>query len=156
MRDTYKFKVHPQVAGDRSVLLKSHKQGFCCLVNKLCLTLGKTMDCSMSGFLVFHYVPKFAQTNVHRVTEAIQPSHPLLSPPLPAISLSQHQGLLTSGSVHISWSKYCSFSFSISPSNEYLGLISFRDDCGLDHELIIAKSRLKVKKVGKTAMDGGS
>ena len=54
------------------------------------------------------------------------------------------------------WSKYCSFSFSISPSNEYLGLISFRDDCGLDHELIIAKSRLKVKKVGKTTMDGGS
>ena len=128
MRDTYKFKVHPQVAGDRSVLLKSHKQGFCCLVNKLCLTLGKTMDCSMSGFLVFHYVPKFAQTNVHRVTEAIQPSHPLLSPPLPAISLSQHQGLLTSGSVHISWSKYWSFSFSINPSSKYSVFISFKID----------------------------
>ena len=94
VRDTYKFKMHQQIAGDRGVLLKSHKQGFCCLLNKLCLTLGKTMDCSMSGFPVFHYLPKFAQTSVHRVHEAIQPSHPLLPPPVPAINLSQRQGLL--------------------------------------------------------------
>ena len=56
--------------------------------------------------------------------DAIQPSHPLLSPSH-AFSLSQHQGLFQSV-LRIRWSKYWSFSFSISPSNEYLGLISFR------------------------------
>ena len=51
------------------------------------------MDCNMSGFLVLHYIPEFAQTYVHEVSDAIQPSH-LLSPfSLPALNLSQHQGL---------------------------------------------------------------
>ena len=57
--------------------------------------------------------------------DAIQPSHPLLSPSPPAFNLSQHQGLFQWG--HIRWPKYWSFSFSISPSNEYSGLI-FRMD----------------------------
>jgi len=51
------------------------------------------MDCSMSGFPVFHYVPEFAQTYVTWVGDAIQPSHPLLPPSPPALSLSQHQGV---------------------------------------------------------------
>ena len=51
------------------------------------------MDRSMSGFPVLHHLPQFAQTHVHRVGDAIQPSHPLSSPSPPALSLSQHQGL---------------------------------------------------------------
>ena len=51
------------------------------------------MDCSTPGFPVLHYLPEFAQTHVHRVGDAIQPSHPLLSLSLPALNLSQHQGL---------------------------------------------------------------
>ena len=73
------------------------------------------MDCSTPGFPVHHQLPEFTQTHVHRVGDAIQPSHPLSSPA--ALNLSHHQGLFQ-------WS----FSFSISPSNEYSGLISFRID----------------------------
>ena len=64
--------------------------------------------------------------HVHWVGDAIQPSHPLLSSSPPAFNLSQLQGLFQWG--HIRWPKYWSFSFSISPSNEYSGLISFRMD----------------------------
>ena len=58
---------------------------------KFCLTLWDPMDCSTPGFLVLHYLPKFAQTHVHWVDDAIQPSHPLLPCSPPAFSLSQHQ-----------------------------------------------------------------
>ena len=58
-----------------------------------CTTLYNLMDCSTPGFLVHHQLPELAQTHVHRVGDAIQPSHPLLSPSLPAFNLSQHQGL---------------------------------------------------------------
>ena len=51
------------------------------------------MDCSMLGFPVLLYLPEFAQTHVHQVSDAIQPSHPLSSPSPPALRLSQHQGL---------------------------------------------------------------
>ena len=74
------------------------------------------MDCITSGFPV-HQLLELAQTHVHRVGDAIPPSHSLLSPSPPTFNLSQHQGILK-------WS----FSISISPSNEYLGLISFRID----------------------------
>ena len=76
--------------------------------------------------LVHHQRTEFTQTRVHWVSDAIQPSHPLLSPS-PTLNLSQHQGLFQSV-LHIRWPKYWSFSFSISPSNEYSGLISFRMD----------------------------
>ena len=59
---------------------------------------------------------------------SIQPSHPLSSPSPPAFSLPQHQGLSNESALCIRWPKYWSFSFSISPSNEYSGLISFRMD----------------------------
>ena len=62
-----------------------------CSVTWLCPTLCP-MDYSMAGFPVLHYVPEFAQTHVHRVGDATQPSHPL-SPPSSALNLSQHQGL---------------------------------------------------------------
>ena len=73
--------------------------------------------------------PELAQTHVHQVSDAIQPSHPLWSPPPPAFSLSPASGSSNKSVLHIRWPKYWSFSFSISPSNEYSGLISFRMDC---------------------------
>ena len=100
----------------------------CCSVAKSCLTLCDPMDCSTAGFPVFHYPLELAQTHVHQVSDAIQPSHPLSSPSPPAFNLSQHQGLSSESALPIRWPKYWSFSFSISPSNEYSGLISFRID----------------------------
>ena len=67
-------------------------------------------------------------TKVHLVGDAIQPSHPLSSPSPPAFNLSKHQGFSSESVLHIRWSKYWSFSFSITPSNDYPGLISFRMD----------------------------
>ena len=83
-------------------------------------------DCSTPGFPALHYLPQFAQTHVHWVTDAIQPSHPLSPASPPAFNLSQHQGLSNESVLRIMWLKYSSF--SISPSNEYWGLISFRID----------------------------
>ena len=94
----------------------------------MCLTLCNPMDCSMSGFPVHHQLPELAQIHVHRVSDAIQHFHALSSPSGPAFNLSQHQGLFKWTSSAHRWPKYWSFSFSISPSNEYAGLISFRID----------------------------
>ena len=63
------------------------------LVSQSCLTLCNPMDCSTPGFPVHHQLPELAQTHVHWVSDAIQPSHPLSSPSPPALNLSQHQGL---------------------------------------------------------------
>ena len=97
-------------------------------VAQLYPTLCDPMDCSRPGFPVHHHLPELAQTHVHSVSDAIQPSHPLLSPSPLALSLAQHQGLFqwVGSSHHVA--KYWSFSFSISPSNEYSGLTSFRID----------------------------
>ena len=65
----------------------------CCWVTKSCPNLCNSMDCSTPGSHVFHYLLKFAQTWVHWVNNAIQPSHPLSSPSPPALNLPQHQGL---------------------------------------------------------------
>ena len=62
-------------------------------VTQLCLTLGNPMNCSTPGLPVHHQLPEFTQTHVHRVSDAIQPSHPLSSPSPPALNPSQHQGL---------------------------------------------------------------
>ena len=62
-------------------------------VTQSCPTLCIPMDCSMPSLPVCNQLPEFTQTHVHLVGDAIQPSHPLLSPFLPALSLSQHQGL---------------------------------------------------------------
>ena len=86
------------------------------------------MDCSTPGFPVHHQLPEPTQTHVHRVGDAIQPSHPLSSPSPPTFNLSQHQGLFKWVSFSIKWPKYWSFSFNISPSNEYSELVSFRMD----------------------------
>ena len=87
------------------------------------------MDCSMLGLPVHHQLPELAQTHVHHVGDAIQPSHPLSSPSLPAFNLAQHQGLFSMSQFFASGGpKYWSFSFSISLSNEHWRLISFRID----------------------------
>ena len=91
-------------------------------------TLRDPTDYRTPGFPVFHNLPELVQTHVHRVSETIQPSHPLSSPSPPAFSLSQHQGFSNESALRIRWPKYWSFSFTISPSNEYSGLISFRID----------------------------
>ena len=86
------------------------------------------MNYSMPGFPVHHQLPEFTQTHVHWVGDAIQPSHPLLSPSPPALNPSQHQGLFKwVGSSH-QVPKYWSFSFNISPFKEHPGLISLRMD----------------------------
>ena len=94
------------------------------------------MDCSTSGFPVHHQLPELTQTHVHSLLklmsiESVMPSnhlifcHPLLLLPsiFPSISVFSNELALS-----VRWSKYWSFSFSISPSNEYSGLISFRMD----------------------------
>ena len=86
------------------------------------------MDCSTPGIPVLHQFPESAQTHVHWVTDAIQPSHPLLPPSPLALNFSQHQGLSSESALHIRWPKYWSVSFSISLSDEYSWLIFFRID----------------------------
>ena len=86
------------------------------------------MECSTQGLPVHHQLPEFTQMHVYWVGDAIQPSHPLVSPSPPALNLSQHQVFSRESVLHIRWPKYWTFSFSISPSNEYSELISFRMD----------------------------
>ena len=69
-----------------------------CSVAQSCPTLCDPMDRSTPGFPVYHQLSKLAQTHVHRVSDAIQPSQPLSSPSFPALNLSQNQGLFPSGS----------------------------------------------------------
>ena len=88
-------------------------------------TLCNSLQCSMPGFPVCHQHLELAQTHVHRVGDAIQPSHPLLSPYPPAFNISEHQCLFKW--VSLSWSIKVSASASV-PFNEYLGLISFKID----------------------------
>ena len=94
----------------------------------MCLTLCNPMDCSTPGLPVHHQLPELAQTHVHRVSDAIQPSHCLSSPSPPALNLSQHQDLFQWVSSLHQVAKVCSFSFSLSPSNKHPALISFRMD----------------------------
>ena len=91
-----------------------------------CLTLWEPINRSIPGFPVHHQFPESTHTHVHCVSDAIQPSHYLSSPYPPALNLSQHQSLFKwVSSLH---QVAGSFTFSISPSNEYSGLISFRMD----------------------------
>ena len=94
-------------------------------VAQLCLTVCDPMNHSMPGILVHHQLPESTQTHVHRVSDAIQPSHPLLllSSIFPSIRVFSNESAL-----RIRWPKYWSVSFNISLSNEHPGLISFRMD----------------------------
>ena len=86
------------------------------------------MNGSMPGFPVLHYLLEFAQTHVHLVDDAIQLSHPLSPPSPPASIFPSIKVFSKESALRIRWPKYWSFSSSISPSNEYSGLISFRMD----------------------------
>ena len=106
------------------LILGTHES--CCSVTKSCPTLCDPVDCSMPGFPVLHHLLELAQTHIYGAGDAIQPSHPLSSPSPSALNLSQHQVFSNESALHIKWPKY--WIFSISPSNEYSGLISFRID----------------------------
>ena len=84
------------------------------------------MDCSTPGYPVHHQLLQLAQTHVHGVDDAIQSSHPLSSILLLPSIFSSNRVCSSESVLHIRWPKYWRFSFSISPSNEYSGLISFR------------------------------
>ena len=97
-------------------------------VAQSCPTLCDPMNCSTPGLPVHHHLLEFTQSHVHRVSDAIQPSHPscplLLLPPIPpSIRVFSNESAL-----HMRWPKYWSFSFSIIPSKEITGLILFRMD----------------------------
>ena len=93
-----------------------------------CVRLCDPMDCNTPGLPVHHQLPELAQTHVHRVGDALRSSHPLLSPSPPVFNLYKYQVFSNESVLRIRWPKYRSFSFSISPSNEYSVLISFRID----------------------------
>ena len=106
------------------------------LVAQPCPTLCDPMNHSTPGLPAHHQLPESTQTYVHRVGDAIQPSHPLSSPSPPARS----RVFSKESALRIRWPKYWSFSFSISPSNEHPELISFRMDW-LD--LLVVQGTLK-------------
>ena len=95
----------------------------CCSVTQSYPTLCDLMDYSMPAFPVLHHLPELAQTHVHQVSDAIQPSRPLSSPAFIFLNIRAFSNELA---LHIRWPKY--WTFSVSPSNEYSGLISFRID----------------------------
>ena len=100
----------------------------CCLVTQSCPALWNPMDCSMPGFPILHHLLPFAQTHVHWVNDAIQPSQPLSSTSPPALNLFQHQGLLQWVGLSHQVAKILELQLQHSYSNEYPGLISFRTD----------------------------
>ena len=95
-------------------------------VAQSCPTLWDPMNRSTPGLPVHHQLPESTQTHVHRVRDAIQPSHPLSSPSSPALNLSQHQGLFQWVSSLHQVAKILEFQLQHQSSNEHPGLISFR------------------------------
>ena len=109
-----------------SSLVHALREENCCSVTKSCPTLCNPMDCSLPGSLVLHYLPEFAQIHVCWVDNGIQSSHPVLPHLLLPSVFSSIKVFHNESALHIRWPKY--WSFSISPSNEYSGLISFSID----------------------------
>ena len=98
------------------------------------------MNGSTPGFAVLHHLLELAQTQFHRVSDAIQPTHPLSSPSPLAFNLSQYQDFSSESVLHNKRPNFWSFSFSISHSNAYSGLISFRIDW---FDLVAAQETLR-------------
>ena len=112
------------------VFLMLHPSVQFCSLAQPCPTLCDPMNCSRPAVPVHHQLPEFTQTHVHRGGDAIPPSHPGSSPSPPAPNPSQNQGFSNESTLRMRWAKYWNFSFSISPSKEDPGLISFRMDFG--------------------------
>ena len=93
-----------------------------------CPTICNSMNCSTSGLPVHHQLPEFTQTHIHWVGDAIQPSYSLSSPSPPAPIPPSIRVFSNESPLHMRWSKYWSFSLSVSPSSEHPGLVSFRMD----------------------------
>ena len=93
-------------------------------VAQLCPTLCNPMNHRTPGLPFYHQLPEFTQNHVHRVGDAIQPSHPLSSPSSPAHNPPSIRVFSNESTLCMRWPKY--WSFSISPSNEHSGMISFR------------------------------
>ena len=115
-------------------------------------SLGNPMDFSMTGFPILHHLPELAQTHVHWVSDAIQPSHPLSSPSPPTFNLSKV--FSNESALPIRCPKYWRFSFNIGLSNEHPGLISFMilgsQGAQLKIVLLWGKGRLRPSRaVGK-------
>ena len=135
---TFSFCGDGNLCPIRTGNISNTSRGFrccCCwLVALLCLTLHYLMDCSTTGLSVPHHLPKFAQVHVYCIGDAIQPSH-LLPSIFPKIRV-----FFSESAVCIRWPKYWSFSFSISSSYEYSGLIS----CKIDwFDLLAVQGNLK-------------
>ena len=133
------WRRHPRIPGALKIMwyllvtgkkhrVFQHKVYIWSSVAQLCPTLCNPIDCSTRGFLVYHQLLELVQTHVHWVGDAIQPSHPLLSPSPPAFNFPSIMVFSSESALHIRWPKYWSFSFSISPYSEYSGLISFSVD----------------------------
>ena len=106
-----KFNLADELENVKKTLNERVKKKTCCSVAKSCLTICDPIDCSASGFPVLHYLPEFAQTHTHWVSDAIQPSHPLL-PLFSSCPLSFPASGSFLMTLHIRWSKYWSFSWS--------------------------------------------
>ena len=111
-----------QIKSDNKIIWR------CSSVAQSCPTLCDPMDCSMPGLPVHHQLPELTQTHVHWVSDAIQPSHPLLSPSSPAFSLSQHQGLFQWVRSSHQVAKILEFQLQHQSFQWTLRLISFRMD----------------------------
>ena len=98
----------------------------CCSVSQSCLTLCNPTDCSTPGFPVLHCLSEFTHSRVHWISDAIQPSHPLLLPSPPALSLSKHQGLFQWVSSSHQVAKVLELQLQHQSFNEYSELFSFR------------------------------
>ena len=129
----FSYFLFPYIASVASLVFHSCPRGshvmsiadcFHFSVAKLCINLYDPMDCSTLGFPVLPSLPEFAQTHVHWVDDTTQPSPALLPPPPFALNLSSIRFFCSESALCIRWPKYWSFSFSISPSSEYSGLIS--------------------------------
>ena len=114
-------------------LVTSHRDGNLSSVQFIsvaqsCPTGCDPMNCNKPGLPVHHQLQEFTQTHVHQVSDAIQPSHPLSSPFTPAPIPPSIRVFSKESTLCMRWPKFWSFRFSISPSNEHPGLISFRLD----------------------------
>ena len=127
--------------------IKCHSVQFSSVAQS-CLTLCDPRDCSTPGFPVHHQLPKFTQTDVHWVGDAIQPSHPLLPPSPPAFNLSQHQGLFKWVSSSHQVAKVLEFQLQHQSFQWIFRLISFSIDW-LNHSILSVSRHCQRSPGGK-------